>query len=118
VRLASGVREYFSEQPGKALEMFQQVRGSPEGTIQARMWLAVLARDKGKFLDALARMLDWHAREALRTKENRSAPEFYICMTALGLSAHAVRKGIAMWEDLPEGNVYLPLELARLCGGV
>ncbi len=77
---------------------------------QAVMVRAISSIDSGSFLNALTHLLDWHEHEA-RMEDNRRDTEFYICMPGLGLSRLAIRRQVCILSDLPQGNIFLPLEL-------
>ena len=44
-------------------------------------------------------------------EKNKYEKQYYLCLPGVGLSAWAVRHGIVLLTQLPQDDVYLPLEL-------
>jgi len=77
---------------------------------QAMMVRAIATKDHGYFLEGITAFLDWHEREA-SSRQNRRNPEFFICTTGLGLCRLACKRQMCEVGDLPQDNIFLPLEL-------
>lgn len=77
---------------------------------QASMVQAICEYDFLKFRDGLTELLEWH-RRAAKLKQNECDSDFYLCVSGLGLSAIAIRRGICKIEDLPQRNVFFPIEI-------
>jgi hypothetical protein len=71
---------------------------------------ALAHRDKAAFLEALRRLLAVHAAEA-GEEGNAREPRRFLSLTGLGLSALAVASGVLSTDELPRGDVYLPVEV-------
>jgi len=55
--------------------------------------------------------------KAMPSQERRLPdPDFFICVPALGMCRLALQKGICTVADLPENDVFLPLELIQIDG--
>jgi hypothetical protein len=78
--------------------------------IQATMARAIVAGQDKVFLDNLDDLLAWHRKMALR-KANLNDPDFFLSIAGLGLCALALQRGVVQREQLPQDNVYLPVEL-------
>ena len=68
------------------------------------------ARESEKFLVAMKDLLTWHTNEA-HAEKNKYEKQYYLCLPAVGLSSWAVRHGLVSLAQLPQDDVYLPLEL-------
>lgn len=79
---------------------------------QAMMLRALAAGDGSWFLKGLHELLSWHKKQA-SSKQNRLNPAFFICIGGLGLCRLAVTNKVCLFDDLPQGNVFLPLEMMQ-----
>jgi len=73
---------------------------------------ALVSRDRPVFLDALRKLLAAHAEEA-GDERNAREPRLLMSLPGLGLSALALALGLLEPDQLPAGDVYLPLEIIR-----
>src|SRR5262245_50273359 len=77
---------------------------------EAQMLRAITSNNCSAFLEGLEQVLSWHRKQA-RKDENRARPKLFMCIPALGLCRLALSKGVCTLSDLPQDNVFLPLEL-------
>ena len=81
---------------------------SSDGRAFERVMLESISRGNcPAFLDALGRLLRWHAIAA-QDQEHRRNPVWLMCVPGLALSRLAVVRGLIAPEQLPHDNPYLP----------
>jgi hypothetical protein len=114
--LAYAVRHLFTDEHRKAVAELDKVRTRPTEVRPrelANLIRALINDDRESFLTALENLLNWHEH----IKSDSAWYEFYgendkfLCLWAIGFSAWAVRRGLIDVADLPQSNVYLPIEL-------
>ena len=112
--LAYAVKNLFGGNPAGVEAELNQVRIMRKDQMPLRfhreMIRSLAASDPAKFLAALKDLLAWHTNEA-RAAKNKFEPVYYLCLPGVGLSSWAVRHGFVSLTELPQGDVYLPLEL-------
>jgi hypothetical protein len=112
--LAYALRAIFEENLETAQAELLVIRAqADEGirvALQKKMLLAMISGDSGQFLSHLNELIAWHELQA-PLKKNRSDPDYYLCLPALGLSVMAVRSRIISTRQLPGGCVFFPHEL-------
>lgn len=80
---------------------------------ETHMVRALAERDESMFIAGLSSLLDWHMEQA-RMKENQRNPDYFLCVPGLGLSVMAILAKTCTVDDLPQDNVFLPIDLIRL----
>ena len=111
--LGYGLREFFGGCfNAMEAELAQiRVRQSDDAiSHQASMLQALATKDDVEFCSSLDALLVRHAKLA-NSKKNRRDTDFYICTRGLGLCRLALRHRNLATEDLPQDNVFLPVEL-------
>lgn len=115
-RLAYAVRELFA---GSEEGVLSELKGVRVGRIKAKdiailnyamMIRSLVTQDAAAFHDALGDYLAWHLRWA-RDEQNIDKADFFLCIPGLGLSKLALQRGLITIDDLPQNDVYLPLDL-------
>lgn len=77
-----------------------------------KMTEGIIEHDKSLFLEGVREELCRHGKEA-KKKSNSWRPEFYVSLHSLGMVILATQLDITKLADLPQGDVYLPLDLIR-----
>ncbi len=111
--LAYALREFFKGNTVDAqfeLNKFRRTKVSAVANDEAAMIQSLLDNNADHFKDGLASLLARHGREAV-SKKNSSNPEFFICVPGLGLCKIAILRQMLTREELPQKNVFLPIEL-------
>lgn len=114
--LAYAVSHLFAGRLDETLRELKQVRARPKEIRPretANLVRALATDDTMLFYDAIRDLLEWHERSSPEQDpyEFLSESDKFICIWGTGLCAWALRRGLLPLEDLPQGNVYLPLEL-------
>jgi hypothetical protein len=114
--LAYAVKHLLADHVDECMAELSRVRTRPQDVRPrevANLIRALATDDPVLFYDAIRDLLDWHERwdPDRNSSYEMSSVEKFICIWGTGLSAWALQRRLLPIEDLPQGNVYLPLEL-------
>lgn len=117
-RVAYALRDLFANEIEAALATLKKLsltKYDRDNKHQAEMIRGMLIDDEDLFLENLEELLLWFRKRARRKDHSRLGPfETTLCVPALGLSVLAVKRGVTQIGNLPEADVYYPLELPEL----
>ena len=116
--LAYAVRDLFANKYLEAGAELDRVRTRPTEVRPrevANLVRALIDNNHNAFLAAMDSLLNWHEK----INANRNSYEFngatdkFLCLWAIGFGALAVRRGLIEVADLPQDNLYVPIELIK-----
>ena len=113
--LAYAIKHFFADDFSNMQSCLNKMRTGPRKDIQlayvAGMLEAIVARNDLQFREWLGDLLDWHERHA---NSKQGVIDSELCLSGLAFSALAVKRGILPISELPQCNVYLPIDLIEL----
>ena len=108
-RIAYAVRDYILGESGDPEAELGNLSNTDSRSAAEGSLVRALIEEPPKFAEALEAQMKWHRTEA-RKKRNRKNTDYFLNLTALGLTALAIRNlGVAV-ADLPQ-DAHSPLEL-------
>lgn len=104
------LREFILKNHEQALDFLDKVSDDDTYlTNQKNMLQAIIKINQVNFTENLHQLLDKHQKEALK-KKNHKNPDWFLCLSALGLSKLALQHQIIDLADLPVDHLFFPRE--------
>jgi len=111
-RLAYAMRKFYEKDRDGALRLVSMIgptKGEKHDVVdQAVIWKGILQNQPAAVLDGLMGLLAWH-RSKVKIIPNW-ATDYFICASALGLTAIAIQTGLIQKKQVPNDDVFFPFD--------
>jgi hypothetical protein len=107
--LAYALKDVLLGRQKEAAARLDKLKAIREETIGEVLMLdGVVVSDAARIMRGLEFQLKWNRRKA---KEEDFTPDYFLCVSALGLCALGIQEKVVTKQDLPDNDVYFPRDL-------